>query len=183
MRSTDVIWRLHQHRIWVNRQLLAAARPLATQQLHQEFSIGQGTVWKTLVHLHAAEFVWLEALLGNQDPLLPGDARGFLPGNQKGDGGIASFDELQSNWHSLDDRWMAFLSELDDQRLDETVYKVSTSSGFGTVHGTKCADVLLHVCTHAQYTTAQLVNMLRQLGQQQLPDAMLISLSRQEASD
>ena len=41
--------------------------------------------------------------------------------------------------------------------------------------------MLLHVCTHAQYTTAQLVNMLRQLGVDRLPDVMLISMARQEA--
>lgn len=35
---------------------------------------------------------------------------------------------------------------------------------------------------HRQYTTAQLMNMLRQLGVSPLPDVMLISLARQEAS-
>ena len=38
-------------------------------------------------------------------------------------------------------------------------------------------DVLLHVCTHAHYTSAQVVNMLRQVGLDPLPDVMLISLA------
>jgi len=38
------------------------------------------------------------------------------------------------------------------------------------------------VCTHAQYTTAQVINMLRQLGAQPLPDPMLITLARGEAA-
>jgi uncharacterized damage-inducible protein DinB len=45
---------------------------------------------------------------------------------------------------------------------------------------TSRGDVLLHVCTHAQYTTAQAVNMLRQVGVEKLPDTMLITLARQE---
>jgi uncharacterized damage-inducible protein DinB len=48
--------------------------------------------------------------------------------------------------------------------------------------GSRRADVMLHVCTHAQYTTAQVVNMLRQIGVEKLPDVMLIALARQEAT-
>jgi hypothetical protein len=46
---------------------------------------------------------------------------------------------------------------------------------------TRRSDVLLHVSTHAQYTTAQIVNMLRHVGVQKLPETMLISLARQES--
>jgi hypothetical protein len=41
--------------------------------------------------------------------------------------------------------------------------------------------VLLHVCTHAQYTTAQVQNMFRQTGLDKLPETMLMALARQEA--
>jgi uncharacterized damage-inducible protein DinB len=79
-------------------------------------------------------------------------------------------------------RWDACLSMLNDTSLDDVIHKISTSSGFGKRHGTSRADILLHVCTHAQYTTAQLINMLRQLGSTQLPDVMLITLARQQAA-
>jgi len=36
-------------------------------------------------------------------------------------------------------------------------------------------------CTHAQYTTAQIVNMLQQSGIGKLPDTMLILMARQAA--
>src|SRR3712207_7166486 len=39
--------------------------------------------------------------------------------------------------------------------------KRSTSSGGGRVWETPLSDVLLHLATHAQYTAAQLKNMLR----------------------
>jgi uncharacterized damage-inducible protein DinB len=133
-----------------------------------------------LTHLLAAEYVWLEALGGNDDPLLPGDRRGKLPGNQEGAGAIASFEELRTHWRALDERWNEYLAGLTDESLDEIVYKISTSSGLGKRHPTRRADVLLHVCTHAQYTSAQLVNMLRQLGVTSLPDGMLITLARNE---
>ena len=181
MTASDLIRRLHRHRMWVNHRLLEAVRPLGEEQLRRPLPIGQGSVWRTLTHLIAAESNWLEALLGNESSLFPGDAPGKLPGNQEGDRAVASLDELTSMWRDLDRRWDEYLAGLTDGALDEVVFKVSTSSGAGRRFGTRRSDVLLHVCTHAQYTTAQLVNMLRQLGVDLLPDVMLISLARQEA--
>lgn len=183
MTASSLIRRLHQHRTWVNHRLLESVRPLTDSQLHQPLSIGQGSVWKTLTHLLAAEYVWLEGLLGNESPVMPGDVAGKLPGNQEGEGAIRSLDELATKWEELDDRWNQFLDVLTDDSFDEIVYKTSTSSGLGKRHGTSRADVMLHVCTHAQYTTAQLMNMLRQLGVSPLPDVMLISMARQEADE
>lgn len=179
MNAVDLIRRLHQHRSWVNQKLLTACELLSDEQLGRPFSIGQGSVWKSLLHMYAAEYVWLEALQGNIDPLVPGDLPGRLPGNQQGEGGIASFADLKVKWNELARRWDAYLETLTPAALDEMVSKKSTSSGQGRVFATRRADVLLHVCTHAQYTTAQLVNMLRQLGVASLPDVMLISMARQ----
>jgi uncharacterized damage-inducible protein DinB len=182
MNASDLIRRLHKHRIWVNYRLLEAARQLTEEQLRRPLPIGQGSVWRTLTHLTAAEYVWLGALLGDAEARFPGDAPGRLPGNQEGEGAIASFEELASRWHELDRRWRDYLATLTDAALDEIVTRVSTRSGASLRLDTRRADVLLHVCTHAQYTTAQLVNMLRQLGVEGLPDVMLISMARQEAA-
>lgn len=181
MNAVDPVQRLHQHRAWVNGNLLTTAASLSDEQLRSPFQIGQGSIWKSLVHLYAAEFVWLEALLGNEDPLIQGDLPGKLPGNQQGEGGITNLDDLRDKWTALEQRWSDYLASLTPESLDELVYKRSTSYGLGKRFGTRRADVLLHVCTHAHYTAAQVVNMLRQAGADKLPDTMLISLARQEA--
>ena len=178
--AVGLISRLHAHRRWVNQRLLESVQPLSEEQRRQEFSIGQGSIWKTLLHLYAAEYVWLEALLGDMAPVLPGDLPGELPGNQRGEGGIQSLEELREKWTQQEQRWIAYLQELSEAELEEVVCKVSTSSGKGQVHQTRRSDVLMHVCLHAQYTTAQLINMLRQAGAKSLPDSMLITLARQE---
>lgn len=180
MSATQLIDRLHQHRMWVNAQLIRAARTLTNQQLHEPLAIGQGSIWKTLTHLMAAEYVWLQALQGDDSPCMPGDREDQLPGNQAADGAIASIDELELRWKELDRRWNDYLNALTDHSLYDTVYKVSAGSTGGRPIGTRRSDILLHVCTHAQYTTAQMVNMLRQVGATNLPDAMLITLARSE---
>ncbi len=182
MDAVVVIRRMHEHRDWANRKLLAACDPLREEQLRQPLAIGQGSIWQSLLHLYAAEYVWLEALSGNDQPLLPGDLPGKLPGNQLGEGGIASYEDLKTQWNALAQQWASYLDALTAESLDDWVYKQSTSSGAGKRHATRRADVLIHVCTHAHYTTAQTVNMLRQVGVQDLPDMMLISLARQEAA-
>jgi uncharacterized damage-inducible protein DinB len=178
MNAVDLLRRLHQHRAWVNGNLLTAAAQLSEEQLRSPFQIGQGSIWKSLVHLQAAEYHWLEALLGNEEPLFPGDVPGKLPGNQQGEGGITGLGELRQKWSDLERRWVSYLATLQPEALDELVYK--KSSALGIRFGTRRADVLLHVCTHAHYTTAQVVNMLRQAGADKLPEVMLISLARQE---
>ena len=178
MNGAEVIRRLHQHRSWTNAKLMQAAAALSADVLHRPLPIGQGTLWKTLVHLYAAEYVWLGALQGNETPLVPGDVPELLPGNQEGEGAFGSLNDLAIAWAELEGRWWEFLTNLNDSDLDKAVFKVSTSSRKGKRLATRTGDILLHLCTHAQYTTAQAVNMLRHLGAT-IPDVMLITLARQ----
>lgn len=179
MTETHSIYRLHNHRRWVNGLLIEGVQRLSDDQLSMRLNIGQGSVWKTLTHMMAAEYIWLETLLGNESPTMPGDLPNRLPGNQQGEDAIRTLEEFVGQWRDLDARWLAYLNTLTDDSLSETVFKISTSSGAGLRHGTTRSDILLHVCTHAHYTTAQLVNMLRQLDQAELPDVMLITMARQ----
>src|SRR5438132_6714136 len=98
MNAVELLKRLHQHRSWVNGNLLTAAASLTDEQLRSPFQIGQGSIWKSLVHLYAAEYVWLEALFGNEAFLVPGDLPGKLPGNQQGEGGITGLADLREKW-------------------------------------------------------------------------------------
>jgi len=178
--AIQILQRLHEHRWWVNEKLLTICRRLSDDQLRQKFPIGQASIWKSLLHLCAADYVWLEAMSGDDDPLLPGDACDQLPGNQLGENPITDFEELRNRWQDIRARWNEYLSSIKPEQLDEIVYKKkTTSSGIGKRFGTRRSDVLLHVCTHAQYTTAQIVNMLRQIGAE-LPDVMLITLAREQ---
>jgi uncharacterized damage-inducible protein DinB len=179
MNAVELLQRLHQHRAWVNANLLNAATALSEEQLRAPFQVGQGSVWKSLVHLYAAEYVWLEALHGDEDFRVPGDLPGKLPGNQQGEGGVTDLDDLRQKWLALEQRWVGYLAGLTSAALEEIVYRKS-SLGWGR-YGTRRSDVLLHVCTHAHYTAAQVVNMLRQIGVEKLPETMLITLARQEA--
>lgn len=178
MDAPNLVRRLHQHRTWVNSQLMAAAAQLTDEQRRASFAIGQGSIWKSLVHLYAAEYIWLETLLGNEDPTVPGDLPRMIPGNQQASGAITTFEELRDKWAALNRRWSEYLQTITEDNLDDQVPKVSSLTGKRSV--TRRSDILLHLCTHGQYTTAQIVNMFRQSGVTSLPDIMLISMARME---
>ena len=152
MNAVELIQHLHRHRAWVNGNLLTAA----------------------------AEYVWLEALLGNEEFIVPGDLPGKLPGNQQGEAGVTDLADLRLKWSELEEWWTGYLARLSSAALEEVVYRKSAS--LGNRLGVRRSDILLHVCTHAHYTAAQVVNMLRQTGVEKLPETMLISLARHEAT-
>jgi uncharacterized damage-inducible protein DinB len=166
MQSLTPVLRLHEHRMWTNRNLRDAARKCSAEQLDQAFEIGLGTLRKTLTHLHAAESVWLMTLKGETKTPSPFDLT------------YGSFAELESAWDRSEQSWSAMLASMTDADLTKPVKK--TASITGEVYTTPTLDVLLHVCVHAQYHAAQAVNMLRRLGVpgDELPETMVISMSR-----
>ncbi|MEM6691395.1 MAG: DinB family protein [Planctomycetota bacterium] len=180
VQAINPIIRLHQHRNRVNHKLCAFAIELTNEQRHQSFGIGQGSVWKTLLHMMGAEYVWLETILGDANPTMPGDVPTGLVGNQRGENGIRTMDQLLECWTHLESRWNNYLEDLEHVDLNQLIPKISTSSHFGQRKATSMMDILLHVCTHAHYTAAQVINMLRQLGIVELPDPMLITMARDE---
>ena len=182
MDAVALIRRLHQHRAWVNANLIAAAETLSDENLRRMFPIGQGSIWKSLLHLFAAEYVWLATLHGDESPVAPGDLPNRLPGNQLGEKPIPDLPQLKKLWMELEGRWTQSLEELTSEQLDEQAPKWVSQSGKRTRISTSRSDIHLHVCTHAHYTTAQVVNMLKQTGAASLPEVMMITLARSEAA-
>src|SRR5262249_20993984 len=91
---------------WCNRQLLHACRPLSAEQLHAPFEIGQGSVWRSLVHLLAADSLWLDAFEGRPDSPAPCEAD------------FKDLQELADRWADLDRRWLDALARLDGSDLE-----------------------------------------------------------------
>jgi len=140
MQSDEMIRRLHGHRMWCNRRLREAVGELTDAQLQQTFDMGRGSLWHTLAHLYGAEYVWLATLTGETRASLPtGDS-------------FETRADLFNAWDALDKRWQAYLRDLTPDQLNAPITKRAAG---GKTHTTPTHDALLHVCTHAQYTTAQ----------------------------
>jgi uncharacterized damage-inducible protein DinB len=165
MEAIQILHRLHQYRAWCNRQLLSACRPLSAEQLHAPFEIGQGSVWRSLVHLLAADSLWLDAFEGRPDSPIPCEAD------------FKDLQELANRWADLDRRWLDALARLDGSDLERPVLRADLRNQRFTLDR---VDAHLQVCTHAAYTAAQVVNMLRRLGVAPLPNCMLVAMAYAE---
>jgi uncharacterized damage-inducible protein DinB len=180
MDSVFAVRRMHEHRVWADRLIFEAASKLAEEGLHREFPIGQGSVWKSLCHMWGAETVWIGAVEGDESCVPPGDDPTKIPGNQLGLDGMKSLSELGSRWEELHGRWGNWLGNLTAEQLEKPVWRKSYLFNPPKRVQTGCYDVHLHVCLHAHWTAAQVVNMLRSLGVQPLPNVMHISMARQQ---
>jgi uncharacterized damage-inducible protein DinB len=165
MEAIQILHRLHQYRAWCNRQLLHACRPLSPEQLHAPFEIGQGSVWRSLVHLLAADSLWVDAFEGRPDSPVPCEAD------------FKDLEELANRWAEVDRRWLDALARLDASDLERPVLRADLRNRCLSLGG---VDAHLQVCTHAAYTAAQVVNMLRRLGVASLPSCMLVAMAYAE---
>lgn len=162
--ATNLIRRLHDHRLWSRLRILEAASRLSPAQLREPFPIGPGSVFNALRHLYTAEYAWLAALEGTANPTFPDEKT------------LDDLPSLLRAWSDLDDRWGAALARLTDADLERPVTRTNRA---GITSTTSAADVLTHVCTHAFYHTAQMVNMLRRLGVAELPETNFITMARE----
>lgn len=177
----DQFKRLLDHHVWSLDKILKISYSLPHENLHRVFAIGQGSIWRSLCHLVAADQIWLASLQGNPVAVFKGDNPDELPGNQKADDAFRSLEELESYWRGLLGDWEAYLSNLEEKELAQLAFRKSSSSFGGRTIGVPKSDVILHLFLHAHYTKAQIINMFRQLGVTDLPDPMLMTLARQEA--
>jgi uncharacterized damage-inducible protein DinB len=165
MHAVDVVRRLQSYRAWVNRQLLTSARALTAEELRRPFEIGQGSVWSSLVHLFGADRLWLDAFTAH-------DATPFTRDDE-----FDGLDALTTAWSDVERGWDALLDALHEDDLARTVVRFDRTGNRVTV---EALDAHLQLCTHAAYTAAQVVNMMRHLGVHPLPSTMLLEQARAE---
>jgi uncharacterized damage-inducible protein DinB len=140
---------LYAYNRWANNEILDAVAELSDQQFTRDLGSSFASVRDTLVHIMAADWIWLSRWQGvspTQEP--PGWANSGLA-------------ELRSEWQELEQQRTAFLDSLDEARLNDVmVYRNKA----GTRFETPVWQMLRHVVNHSTYHRGQVTTMLRQLG-------------------
>ncbi|MBL0928463.1 MAG: DinB family protein [Phycisphaerales bacterium] len=166
MTGPDVIRRLHAHRRWTRARLLELCRALPPDRLRHPFEMGMGSLFATIVHLYAAERVWIDALSGRHDSVVI-SAENFH-----------DLDAVGAAWKESDAAWDAYLAALTDAELARPVRRFSRL--WNTEYTVPAGDICMHVATHAHYHAAQAANMLRRLGVKP-PSTDLVLFAREPA--
>jgi uncharacterized damage-inducible protein DinB len=149
MKRVEEIQQLYAYDRWANRLVLDAVENLTDEQFTRDLGNSFPSVRDTLLHILAAEWVWLSRWQGVSPRGLP-------------DGWAEQgFARLRIRWREIEEAQAAFLADLDEARLDGIVEYSSTS---GERYAAPLWQMLRHVANHSTYHRGQVTTMLRQMG-------------------
>jgi len=143
------ILELYEYNRWANGRILDAVSHLTEDQLTQDLGNSFPSVRDTLVHMLAAEWVWLSRWNGVSPTRMPANWK------------ESSYQELTGHWETVEGEQLQFLSGLDEGSLDEVISYRTTA---GQPLQSSLSQMLRHVVNHSTYHRGQVVTMLRQLG-------------------
>lgn len=140
---------LYDYNEWANGRILDAAAELSDRELWKDLGSSFPSVGATMVHLLAAEWVWVSRCEGTSPRSMPDG----WPGGTVGD--------LRDRWKDVQERQRAFLGTLGEEDLDRMVDYANLA---GEPRRSSIRQMLQHVVNHSSYHRGQVVTMLRQLG-------------------
>ena len=134
---------------WATDKLLEEVARLPEEQYVKDLGSSHGGIRGTLVHIFAADRIWLERWKGNSPARLVGE-------------------EQVPTLLFLMDQWTALRRELDELLNSLSDEKIQARLGYRTTEGTAQTQPLYqqmqHRINHSTYHRGQVVTFLRQLG-------------------
>lgn len=134
---------------WASARLVKAASLLSAEELSRDFQTADHSVLGTLVHVYAADRVWLGRIQGNVPPR-------FLDPEQD-----MHFSVLQNDWPALYTRWKQWAASLTE---DVMRAKLSYKDMKGNPYETPLWQITLHVVNHGTHHRGQVSGFLRAMG-------------------
>ena len=133
---------------WASRLLVESAAQLSEDELIRDFKTSDKSVLGTLVHVFAADRIWLDRL----------ESRPKQPFVSDSD---YSLNVLQNEWPALQDRWTNWIAGL----TDAMVYDVLRYSDLrGNQWEQPIWQIVLHVVNHGSHHRGQVSGFLRAMG-------------------
>lgn len=144
----DELRELYDYNRWANHRILGAASALSREELERDLASSFPSVLATLVHVLAAEWVWLSRWRGHSPSALP-------------DWDLSSLDALRAKWDEVERDQRSFLADLDEETLMRRLPYRNTR---GEPFEQPLWQLMRHVVNHSSYHRGQVVTLLRQLG-------------------
>lgn len=159
--------RLHlDYSAWASNRLLDAIAPLSPEELARDFGTADKNVLDTLVHVFAADRIWLTRVRGTSPVTL------VLPEDRN----VAA---LRINWPALQEDWRGWAAALTDEQVAETI---SYRDMKGNHWRQPLWQIILHVVNHGTHHRGAVAGFLRTMGYAP-PPLDLIAFYREFARD
>lgn len=140
---------LYAYHRWANARVLDAASELDAEAFTREVESSFPSVQKTLIHMLAADWVWLQRWNGTSPTAMPDGWAGV------------EFPGLRTAWAELEAAQTAFVEALTEADLDRPLAYHNTA---GIAAEQPLWQLLRHVVNHGTYHRGQVTTLLRQVG-------------------
>ena len=143
------IEKLFAYTRWADARVLDAAEKLSSEHLTREMGSSFSSVFKTLEHILAAQWIWLKRLNGiSPTAMFDGHA-------------CISLYELRERWNINDLELIAFIETMKEEDLER---EINYRNLAGEELTFRQGHIMHHVCNHSTYHRGQSVTLMRQLG-------------------
>ncbi len=132
---------------WASRRLVEAAAKLSEAELTRDFGTADKSVLGTLVHVFAADRVWLARV------------RGHVPGRFIDLEHDMKMSVLEADWPAVLTGWQEHLDTVAD-----VTAPISYKDLKGNAYATPLWQIVLHLVNHATHHRGQAAGFLRTMG-------------------
>ncbi len=143
------IQKLFAYTRWADARVLDAAERLSPEQIMRETGGSFTSVFKTLEHILAAQWIWLKRLNGVSPTAM-------FDGHE-----CKTLYELRERWSINDLELIAFIETMQE---DDLAREIKYRNLAGEEFMFRQNDIMHHVCNHSTYHRGQAVTLMRQLG-------------------
>ena len=146
--SAEVLRTHLDYTAWASQRLIAAAAQLSPEHLHHDFGTAHRDILETLVHIFAADRIWLARLTGAPQSVFVTDSD-------------RSLTFLQDAWPQLHNNWKEWARSL---RNDSVSSALTYKDLKGNEWTQPLWQLVLHVVNHGSHHRGQVSGFLRSLG-------------------
>jgi len=146
--SVDTLRLQLDYSAWASQRLLDVAAKLTPEELTRDFKTSDKCILDTLVHVYAADRVWLARVVG--------EPRATFVDPEDRD-----LTLLQSEWPALQQRWKLWLRDFSDA---DVARQISYKDLRGNPYTTPVWQIVLHLVNHGTHHRGQISGFLRAMG-------------------
>jgi len=159
----DILKEYAAYNTWANQKLCETILKLSAEKQKTEVPGSFKSLYLTLLHMWSAESIWWQRMKLQERLIIPGE---YFKGDMQ---------ELVNGLHQQNVLWEQWISNASPAALQHVFqYFNSRKESFKQ----PVYQMLLHVFNHGTYHRGQLVNILRQLGIEKIPQTDFIVYSR-----
>lgn len=159
----EILQQLADYNLWANQRLFETILALPDEKQKSEVPSSFKSIYETVMHTWNAESVWWQRMKLQERIVAPTE---YFKGGMK---------ELVNESLQQNRNWIEWIDAASEAMLDHVFqYQNSKKESFKQ----PVFQMILHVFNHGTYHRGQLVNMLRQLGVEKIPQTDFIVWSR-----